>query len=133
MGILNLKKNKVADEAPKATRKVAVKSVSKKVPAVIGGSTHMIASRVVLRPRVTEKATVLSQFGREVHVFEVSRLATKSTVSKAIQELYKVTPEKVAILKVPPKNSIVRGRMTKGRTDRKAYVYLAKGDKIEAA
>jgi ribosomal protein L23 len=37
----------------------------------------------------------------------------------------------VAILKVPAKRSFVRGRITKGKTGRKAYVYLKKGDKIE--
>lgn len=128
MAILNLKKNKVA---PKTSSKLATKEVSK-VPAIRNSAPlHTLTSRVIIRPRVTEKASMLSQSGREVVVFEVSRLATKRTVADAVKELYKVTPEKVAILKVPPKNSMVRGRISKGRTDRKAYVYLRKGDKIE--
>lgn len=128
MAILNLKKNKEAKEVK--TRKVAVKAAKTSVPAVVAPVVGN-ASRVIVRPRVTEKATILSQAGREVHVFEVSRIATKKNVAEAIKELYKVTPVKVAILKVPAKNSMVRGRISHGKTGRKAYVYLKAGEKIE--
>jgi ribosomal protein L23 len=80
---------------------------------------------------VTEKGAFLSTEDRMVYVFEVSRFATKHDVAKSVAGLYKVVPEKVAILKVPAKRSFVRGRITKGKTGRKAYVYLKKGDKIE--
>jgi len=130
MAILNLKKNKEAKGEANVPRKVAVKSAKASTPAVIAPVVGN-ASRVIVRPRVTEKATILSQAGREVHVFEVSRIATKKNVAEAIKELYKVTPVKVAILKVPAKNSMVRGRISHGKTGRKAYVYLKAGEKIE--
>lgn len=131
MGILNLKKNKLTDDMPKVPRKVAVKSESKRELKVMAPAMTISTSAIILRPRVTEKATILSQGGREVHVFEVSKFANKFNVSEAIQQLYKVVPVKVAIVKVPAKKAFVRGRVTKGKTGRKAYVYLAKGDKIE--
>jgi large subunit ribosomal protein L23 len=130
MAILNLKKNKEGKEEVKKTRKVAVKSTKALAP-VAGAPVVAVASKIIIRPRVTEKATILSQAGREVHVFEVTRAATKHSVAVAIRELYKVTPVKVAILKVPAKNSMVRGRISKGKTGRKAYVYLKAGEEIE--
>ena len=133
MGILNLKKNKaVAVEAPKKTRKLAVKET--KSPAVIGSAMPVVdVSGIIVRPRVTEKATMLSEKGRAVVVFEVTRKANKRNVALAVQTLYKVVPVKVAVLRVPPKKSFVRGRISHGVTTRKAYVYLKEGDKIEVA
>lgn len=133
MSILNLKKNKAAEVAPKKTKKLVVVSETK-VPAVSGKVfPHSAPADIIVRPRVTEKATVLSELGRAVYVFEVSRLATKRTVTEAIRVLYKVSTEKVAILKIPPKKSMVRGRVSRGKTYRKAYVYLKKGETIDLA
>ena len=131
MAILNLKKTKTAAPGVSVkTKKLAVVEASSK-PAVIGASERVFDSSVIIRPRVTEKAAVLSEGGRMVVVFDVSREANKRTVAEAIVGLYKVTPEKIAVLRVPPKRKFVRGHMTKGVTGYKAYVYLKKGDKIE--
>ncbi len=132
MGILNLRKNKVAaTETSTKTKKLAVVDASKK-PAIVAVSSGFFDSSVILRPRVTEKVAILSEKGgRTVVVFEVSREANKRNVALAVKGLYKVTPEKVAVLRVPPKRKFVRGHMTKGTTGYKAYVYLKKGEKIE--
>jgi ribosomal protein L23 len=135
MAILNLKKKKtetVAAEAPKKTRKLSVVSEKTvKVRSVVGAPVGDF-SGIIICPRITEKVTVLSDKGPgKVFMFEVSRKANKHNVSLAIQSLYKVKPVKVAILRVPPKKSLVRGRIAYGTTGRKAYVYFKKGDKIE--
>ena len=134
MGILNLrKKEAVAVKTSPKTKKLAVVDASNK-PAVLGVSERAFNSGVIVRPRVTEKATILSdKGGRRVVVFEVSREANKRNIAEAIKVLYKVTPEKIAVLRVPPKRKFVRGHMTKGVTGYKAYVYLKKGEKIETA
>ena len=88
-------------------------------------------SSIIIRPRVTEKVSILSSEERSVYSFDVSRKANKRTVAEAIKRLYKVTAEKVAVLRVPAKKSVVRGRETLGHTGHKAYVYLKKGEKIE--
>ncbi|MBI2475897.1 MAG: 50S ribosomal protein L23 [Candidatus Taylorbacteria bacterium] len=136
MGILNLKKNKVTSapeavkEAPKAARKLSVLPAPLPSPG-LGAALTGAVSGVLIRPRVTEKAGILSEKGRSVYVFEVSRAATKRAIAEAVRALYKVTPEKVAVLKIPPKKSFVRGRVSYGKTGRKAYVYLKAGGRIE--
>ena len=132
MAFLNLRKNKKDSlEESKVSRKLSVAPVARDLAAVSSTFSHLGAGTIIISPRVTEKATFLSGKGNEVHVFLVSRTATKRTVAEAIHALYKVSPAKVAILKVPPKKSFVRGRVSLGKTGRKAYVYLKKGDKIE--
>ena len=133
MALLNLKKNTAAkpakSETPKKVKKLAVVVAAKSPVVAMTGDL----SNLIIRARVTEKTTLLSQQGRSVHVFEVSRSATKKNIAEAIAALYKVTAEKVAILKIPPKKSMVQGRMSKGKTYRKAYVYLKKGETIDLA
>lgn len=131
MGLFNAKKNKVeAKSVPKKERTLAVASPKK--PAVVSSSIAFDPSAII-RPRVTEKATELSKGGRTVAVFEVSGRANKRSVALAVKGLYKVTPEKVAIVPIPPKRKLVRGHMAKGTTGYKAYVYLKAGEKIEIA
>ena len=86
-------------------------------------------SHVIVRPRITEKASMKSE--QNVYVFEVATSASKIDISNAITDLYKVTPVKIAIAQIPSKNVIVRGRYGVQKGGKKAYVYLAKGDKIE--
>jgi ribosomal protein L23 len=133
MGILNLKKNKAVSDKVlvlKKTKKLVVADDSNK-PAVLSGSTKLFNPSVIIRPRVTEKATMLSEGGRTVAVFEVSRKANKRSIKDAIIGLYKATPEKIAVCKIPLKQKFVRGRLTAGTTRYKAYVYFRPGEKIE--
>ncbi|KKT44752.1 MAG: 50S ribosomal protein L23 [Parcubacteria group bacterium GW2011_GWA2_44_15] len=132
MTFLNLKKNKPETaKDSKSTRNLSVTAGSKSTAMALTIPLSAGASEAIIRPRVTEKATMLSEQGRTVCVFEISRSANKRDVADAVRAIYKVSPEKVAILKVPPKKSFVRGRVSKGKTGRKAYVYLKKGEKIE--
>lgn len=88
-------------------------------------------SGILLRPRITEKATFASEKG--VYVFEVSGRATKKTIIEAIEKFYKVTPSKVNVVKIPAKLRISKWRKSRGVKPggKKAYVHLKKGDSIE--
>lgn len=88
--------------------------------------------KIVIRPRITEKAAVLSETSN-VFAFEVSKDATKPLVARAIKEIYKVTPLKVNIVKLPSKKVLAKGKKGSTKSVVKAYVYLNKGDKIEIA
>lgn len=86
-------------------------------------------AEVLLRPRITEKANFAAE--KNVHVFEISSLADKKSVSEAVKTYYKVTPIKVRIVRNPSKKVFVRGKKGVKGGVKKAYVYLKKGDKIE--
>ena len=86
-------------------------------------------SDIILRPRITEKATDLSQ--NNVHVFEISSTSNKNAVKLAFAKIYKIVPVKVSIVKNPAKNVVVRGKRGVKQGVKKAYVYLKEGDKIE--
>ena|SRR3990167_7526465 len=87
-------------------------------------------SRVLLHPRITEKATMHGAMG--VYTFDVADTANKHQIAQAIRELYKVTPRMVRIVRIPSKiklNSRTGKRGVK-RGGKKAYIYLKKGDSI---
>jgi large subunit ribosomal protein L23 len=100
---------------------------SKEKPNIVANRN---ISSVIVRPRLTEKAVNNSE--HNVYTFEVSRGATKFSISDAVEALYNVTPVKVNIVnKKPahrPKGST--NRMVKVPGMKKAYVYLKKGDTI---
>lgn len=85
---------------------------------------------VLLGPRITEKAA-LGADKSNVYVFQVSKIATKRSISNSVRESYKVTPVKVRVANIPAKKVFVRGKAGVKAGGRKAYVYLKKGDKIE--
>lgn len=83
---------------------------------------------ILIRPRITEKATASSEGG--VYVFDVAQDANKFQIKKAINFLYKVEPIKINITKVPAKRIIYRNKRGVKSGGKKAYVYLKEGDKI---
>jgi len=89
-----------------------------------------VSSRVLLRPRITEKGSDLSHRSN-AYAFDVSLSATKLLIKKAVGEIYKVKAIKIAMLPVRAKSVFVRGKKGKTSRGKKAYVYLKEGDKIE--
>ncbi len=90
----------------------------------------------IIRPSITEKSSVLSESG--VYTFYVRANSTKEMVKDAIEVIYKVVPKKVRISNVSgkPRRIRIRGREREFGTqkrEKKAYVYLKKGDKIQLA
>ena len=84
---------------------------------------------VLLRPRITEKATEYTE--KNVYVFEVAPNATKIQIIEAVKDLYKVTPVKINITKTPAKRIIVRGKKGVRSGLKKALIFLKEGDKID--
>lgn len=83
---------------------------------------------LVMKPRITEKATMLAE--RNVYTFNVGLRSNATEIKKAIELLYDVTPVKVSILKVMEKRVFVRGKKGVKKGGKKAVVYLKKGDTI---
>ena len=91
-------------------------------------SEHSFSS-VLLRPRITEKASMLAE--KNTYVFEVHPKANKKEVAAAIMNAYKVTPARVHIVNLPAKKVFSRGKKGMQSGLKKAIVYLKHGDKIE--
>jgi large subunit ribosomal protein L23 len=84
---------------------------------------------ILKKPRITEKAGIKSE-SQNVYTFEVTKNATKKTISEAMQLVYKVTPIKINIVNLPAKNVTARGKRGVKQAVKKALVFLKKGDKI---
>lgn len=119
--------DKVFKEKSEAPKKEEAKSTPKK--GVKPAPSLGVSRDVLLRPHITEKATVQSE--SNAYTFQVRADANKSEIIKAIKELYKVTPKKINIVYNPAKKVFTRGKVGIKSGKKKAIVYLAKGDKIE--
>lgn len=86
--------------------------------------------RIILGPRITEKATSSAEF-LKAYVFNVATDASKKDIAAAIEMIYKVTPVKIRTVRVPSKKIYRRGTVGMKKEGKKAYVYLDKKDKIE--
>ena len=84
---------------------------------------------ILLRPHITEKATVLT--AQNQYVFQVAKVSSKKVVAKAVEQRYGVHVEQVRIINIPAKQ--VRLGKTKGvkKGYKKAIVQLVKGQTLE--
>lgn len=123
----------VSAKTVKSDKKPVKAEVIKKDSAVktpsMSPSAFSDATSAIIHPHITEKSGLLSQNG--VYTFKVSSDSNKNTVAQAVSKLYKVNPVKVAIVNLPSKNVIVKGRRGVVSGTRKAMVTLKKGDKID--
>lgn len=95
------------------------------VPAVAGGNSW----RLLLTPRVSEKAALLASKG--TYVFNVPLSANKVEIRKAIESLYKVNVDSVRSVRGIGK-FVSRGRVRGQRSNwKKALVTLKKGQKLD--
>jgi len=113
-------------EAPKTK---TAKGAEKKTKAVAKVSTRDL-SWVIVKPRITEKAALMSD--KNIYVFDISRDANKNDVRDAVVSLYKVTPQHVTIVNRAERTtkSGRTGRWSLVRAIKKAHVTLKKGDTI---
>lgn len=93
-------------------------------------ATDFDLSAVIIGPRLSEKTVKLGD--NNVYTFLVRRDASKYQVRDAVKSLYKVTPVKVNIVNKKPAERMVgsRNRTKHVQGQKKAYVYLKKGDTI---
>ncbi len=87
-----------------------------------------LATAVLVRPRVTEKAYAVNALNQ--YVFQVAPKATKTEIKKAVEAAYEVKVVSVNITRLPGKTKQV-GRTVGHRSAlRKAVVRLKAGDTI---
>lgn len=84
---------------------------------------------VIVRPLITEKATVLA--GENKYAFEVDRRANKKQIHDAVHIAFKVRVTKVNTMNVHGKSRRTGRRSTRSRDWKKAIVTLAEGDTIQ--
>ena len=82
-------------------------------------------------PVITEKATGLSEQNKVI--FKVHENATKSSIKKNIEKIFKVKVIKVNTINKKSKRKIVRGRIGIKSGFKKAVVTLKKGQTIDLA
>lgn len=92
--------------------------------------TEFSALEHIIRPVMTERSTILKEKFNQ-YVFEVSRASTKGDVKRSVEEMFKVSVERVRTMILPGKFRRM-GRNGGYRSDwKKAIVTLKKGDSIE--
>ena len=90
---------------------------------------------VIVRPLITEKNTVLMEFGQ--YSFHVASDANKIQIKQAVEQTFKVTVKAVNTLNVKPKKKSRTASRRGGRIEgqesgwKKAIVTLAPGERID--
>ena len=84
---------------------------------------------VLVGPLVTEKATMLSEYGQIA--FRVRLDATKAEIRRAVENLFDVKVTAVNTLRVKGKTKLFRGRLGRRSDYKKAIVTLAEGQNVD--
>ena len=85
--------------------------------------------QVLVRPLITEKATILASENK--YVFEVAQRANKHQIRGAVEMAFDVRVTKVHTMNVHGKTRRVGRRTTRTRDWKKAIVTLSEGDRIQ--
>ena len=83
----------------------------------------------IISPIITEKATSLSEQNKVT--FKINKNASKKSIKKTIEKIFKVKVIKSNTINKNEKNKIVRGKLGKKRGFKKALVTLKKGQSID--
>ena len=86
---------------------------------------------VIISPTITEKATSLSEFNKIV--FKVHEGASKNSIKKNIEKIFKVNVVKINTINLKGKTKMVRNKKTYKSGYKKAIVTLKKGQSIDLA
>ena len=89
----------------------------------------MNGHKIILAHINTERTTKLLELNNE-YIFRVERKANKYSISKAIQEVFKVKVDSVRTMVVPGKMKRVRYKAGKTSAWKKAIVRLKAGETI---
>ena len=85
----------------------------------------------IVSPAVTEKATALSEFNKMV--FKVHKGASKKSIKKSIEKIFKVNVIKINTINLKGKTKLVKGKKTSRPGYKKAIVTLKKGQSVDLA
>ena len=85
----------------------------------------------IISPNLTEKATSLSEFNKVV--FKVNKRASKESIKRSIEKIFKVNVVKINTINLKGKTKLIRGRKSFKLGYKKAIVTLKKGQSIDLA
>ena len=85
----------------------------------------------IISPTITEKATSLSEFNKIV--FKVHKGASKNSIKKNVEKIFKVNVIKINTINLKGKTKMVRNKKTYKPGYKKAIVTLKKGQSIDLA
>tara|TARA_B100001179_G_C18316111_1_gene285966 strand:- start:174 stop:467 length:294 start_codon:yes stop_codon:yes gene_type:complete len=85
----------------------------------------------IISPRVTEKATSLSEYNKIV--FKVHKGASKTAIKKSVEKTFKVKVVKINTINLKGKSKIIRGKKSIKSGYKKAIITLKKGQNIDLA
>jgi len=85
----------------------------------------------IISPKITEKATSLSEFNKIV--FKVDVGANKKSIKKSIEKIFKVNVIKINTINIKGKTKLVRNKKAYKSGYKKAIVTLKKGQSIDLA
>jgi len=85
----------------------------------------------IISPNITEKSTALSEFNKIV--FKVHKGATKSSIKRSIEKIFKVNVVKINTINLKGKTKLVRNKKTSKSGYKKAIITLKKGQSIDLA
>ena len=85
----------------------------------------------IISPNITEKATSLSEFNKVV--FKVHKKASKASIKKNIEKIFKVNVIKVNTINLKGKTKLVRNKKSYKAGYKKAIITLKKGQSIDLA
>jgi len=88
------------------------------------------AYEIIKRPMVTEKSTFQKKLFNKV-CFEVDKLANKIEIKQAVEDIFNVKVEKVAVINLLGKKKRLGVHQGRRPDRKKAIVTLAKGETIE--
>jgi len=86
---------------------------------------------ILIKPVITEKATILQEREEPQYTFRVRIDATKNEIKKAVEKAFHVKVKKVNTMRV--KGKVKRVRIQEGKRPdwKKAIVLLHKGERID--
>ena len=85
----------------------------------------------IVSPVITEKATTLSEFNKMV--FRVHKGASKNSIKKSIEKIFKVNVIKINTINLKGKTKLVKGKKSRRSGYKKAIVTLKKGQSVDLA
>ena len=85
----------------------------------------------IISPNVTEKSTALSELNKVV--FKVHKGASKHSIKKSIEKIFKVNVIKINTINLKGKTKIVKNKKAYKSGYKKAIVTLKKGQSIDLA
>ena len=83
----------------------------------------------IISPNITEKSTSLSEYNKVV--FKVNKSASKNSIKKSIEKIFKVNVIKINTINLKGKIKMVRNKKSFKSGYKKAIVTLKKGQSID--